>query len=388
MDFYSGNQRINIARIFSSSASLFICYSILAMLIRVDGWTCHYSNKTMNWMKAREWCKEHYTEIVAIENREENVKLNDYLPRQDNNYWIGIRKITGVWTWVRNNKSLEQGTANWATDEPNNTNGNEDCVEFYVKYKENGKWNDENCLQEKTALCYKAYCCPGSCSGNGKCVEILNNHTCECHQGFYGVHCENVQCRELVSPARGSMSCTHPLGNFRRTAECEFHCEEGYRLTTSSKLRCELGGQWTDSQPQCEAIDCEELNHPSHGFINCFHPFGNYSYRSECQFSCEDGYQLVGSRTIQCTASREWSAAPPHCKGHSTSEGPGQTADANGKYRHKEGEVPSVQRWQNEVAGGLIIPLIVRHQRNKVKKYRLDGGMTGDNPPQVYRNST
>uniref|UniRef100_A0A0E9WYB0 Sushi domain-containing protein n=1 Tax=Anguilla anguilla TaxID=7936 RepID=A0A0E9WYB0_ANGAN len=169
-------------------------------------------------------------------------------------------------------------------------------------------------------------------------------------------------------PARGSMSCTHPLGNFRRTAECEFHCEEGYRLTTSSKLRCELGGQWTDSQPQCEAIDCEELNHPSHGFINCFHPFGNYSYRSECQFSCEDGYQLVGSRTIQCTASREWSAAPPHCKAHL--------------------DPVIVVLVAVLVAGGLIIPLIVRHQRNKVKKYRLDGGMTGDNPPQVYRNST
>ncbi|XP_064194655.1 L-selectin-like isoform X2 [Anguilla rostrata] len=369
MDFYSGNQRINIARIFSSSASLFICYSILAMLIRVDGWTCHYSNKTMNWMKAREWCKEHYTEIVAIENREENVKLNDYLPRQGNNYWIGIRKITGVWTWVRNNKSLEQGTANWATDEPNNTNGNEDCVEFYVKYKENGKWNDENCLQEKTALCYKAYCRPGSCSGNGKCVEILNNHTCECHQGFYGVHCENaIDCEELNHPSHGFINCFHPFGNYSYRSECQFSCEDGYQLVGSRTIQCTASREWSAAPPHCKAVDCEELNHPSHGFINCFHPFGNYSYRSECQFSCEDGYQLVGSRTIQCTASREWSAAPPHCKAHL--------------------DPVIVVLVAVLVAGGLSIPLIVRHQRNKVKKYRLDGGMSGDNPPQVYRNST
>ncbi|KAJ8270312.1 hypothetical protein GJAV_G00112830 [Gymnothorax javanicus] len=414
MDFHSGEPRINAARSFSFFTSLVITYLMLGTPTRVDGWTYHYSNKTMNWVKARKWCKTHYTDMVAIQNQEENVYLNDYLPRQAKYYWIGIRKITGRWTWVGTKKLLSPEASNWAENEPNNEKSNEDCVEIYVKRNvDTGKWNDESCRRNKTALCYKASCRQDSCSGNGECMEIINSHTCKCSPGFYGercekvVHCEDVksprrgfiscsnpfgnfsygsecqfscengyelvgpgkiqctdrgewsavlpqcqvaQCGELISPAHGSMHCTHPMGNFSYSTECEFHCEEGYRLTTSRKLQCGPDGRWTDSQPDCQAscqpdscsgngkcveisgslicncfqgfsgercesaVYCKEVNRPIQGFINCSHPLGNNAYRSECQFQCEEGYQLVGSRTIQCTASREWSAAPPHCE--------------------------------------------------------------------------
>lgn len=127
----------------------------------VKCWSYFYSNTTMDWETARAWCKDHYTDMVAIQNQEEIGHLNNWLPRKDNYYWIGIRKVKKVWTWVGTNKPLTAEATNWAIDEPNNGKNkrdvrkSEDCVEMYVK-RENqaGKWNDEWCKKLKTALCY------------------------------------------------------------------------------------------------------------------------------------------------------------------------------------------------------------------------------------------
>lgn len=131
------------------------------MWTSVEGWSYYYSNTTMNWTDARVWCKAHYTDMVAIQNKEEIDHLNSWLPTKSTYYWIGIRKINNVWTWVGTNKSLTVEATNWAHGEPNNGKGrkrigvNEDCVEMYIKRTlETGKWNDERCGKKKTALCY------------------------------------------------------------------------------------------------------------------------------------------------------------------------------------------------------------------------------------------
>ena len=130
----------------------------------VEGWSYHYSNTTMNWEESREWCKKHYTDMVAIQDQREIAHLNAILPRNPSGpgseyYWIGIRKVEGVWTWKGTNKTLTAEAENWAAGEPNNVgNGNgrtEDCVEMYIKReKDNTKWNDASCNKKKRPLCY------------------------------------------------------------------------------------------------------------------------------------------------------------------------------------------------------------------------------------------
>lgn len=99
--------------------------------------------------------------MVAIQNQEEIGHLNTWLPRKPTYYWIGIRKINDVWTWVGTNKTLTPEATNWAQGEPNNGkrrqrgSSSEDCVEMYIKREQQtGKWNDERCEKSKTALCY------------------------------------------------------------------------------------------------------------------------------------------------------------------------------------------------------------------------------------------
>ncbi|MEJ1270271.1 selectin endothelial cell [Cricetulus griseus] len=118
-------------------------------------WTYHYSEKSMNWENARKFCKENYTDLVAIQNKREIEYLEKTLPKNPTYYWIGIRKIGKTWTWVGTNKSLTKEAENWGTGEPNNKKTKEDCVEIYIKReRDSGKWNDDACHKRKAALCY------------------------------------------------------------------------------------------------------------------------------------------------------------------------------------------------------------------------------------------
>ncbi|KAF7657870.1 hypothetical protein LDENG_00021120 [Lucifuga dentata] len=332
MEFCFGSNQARGSKISTSSISLIFLYSVLCMWTSVECWSYYYSNTTMNWYQARTWCQNHYTDMVAIQNQEEIEHLNSWLPKKDSYYWIGIRKIQDVWTWVGTNKPLSTEATNWATKEPNNGNepnnskkgkrrgANEDCVEMYIKRNEEpGKWNDERCDKKKTALCYTAACKTDSCH-HGECVETINSHKCDCFEGFYGEKCEHVvQCEkdEVTNPENGSVLCSHEYGEYSYGTLCQYSCEEGYWLSTPGPMRCTASGKWSEQPPTCELVQCETLSSPARGSIECFHPLGSSSYQSTCVFTCDEGYEMVGSQSnsLQCEASGHWNASQPVCVG-------------------------------------------------------------------------
>ncbi|KAM4629598.1 E-selectin isoform 2-T2 [Polymixia lowei] len=299
-------------------------YSMSCMWTSVESWSYFYSNTTMDWNTTRSWCQTHYTDMVAIQNQEEISHLNSWLPRMPGYYWIGIRKINNVWTWVGTNKPLTREATNWANNEPNNGKSGkiqgkeEDCVEMYIKReREAGKWNDERCGKKKTALCYAAACKIDSCQ-NGECVETINSFKCECYEGFHGDKCEHVvKCEEeeVTIPAHGSFNCSHKNGDFSFDSLCQYSCEEGYQLNTNKPLKCVASGNWSEQPPTCELVQCEDLSRPARGFMDCSGPLGLSSYQSTCVFSCEEGHVLVGSQSesLQCGASGLWNDSQPYC---------------------------------------------------------------------------
>ncbi|XP_067845696.1 P-selectin-like [Heptranchias perlo] len=286
----------------------------LAIWEGVHSWNYSHSTSDMTWPAAREYCQEYFTDLVAIQNSEENNYLNTVLPRNPTYYWIGIRKTRGVWTWVGTNKSLDKAAENWAEGEP--TPGTEDCVEIYIKrLKDAGKWNNDPCEKRKHAICYLASCKPTSCSGHGECVETIGNYICRCNEGFYGPECEFVeQCATLDVPDQATMGCTHPNGNFSFSSMCDFQCAVGFTLQGSQSLRCNSTGIWTAETPSCEAAKCGSLEIPGQGFMNCSHPFRDFSYNSTCDFSCDKGFELHGSDRFQCGASGQWIGQKPICE--------------------------------------------------------------------------
>nr|XP_023662188.1 L-selectin-like isoform X2 [Paramormyrops kingsleyae] len=294
-----------------------ILFLALAPWTEVHSWSYHYSNDTMDWNAARDWCKRQFTDMVAIQNQEEIVHLMNILPFKKTYYWIGIRKINNVWTWVGTNKTLTAEAENWAAGEPNNGGNNEDCVEIYIKRQvDQGKWNDESCSKSKAALCYTASCQADSCSGNGECVEMINSHKCRCFEGFNGDKCETVaQCKVVEQPSHGYALCSHRFGNFTYGSTCEFRCEEGYSRDGSATTNCTAAESWSAPSPSCKVMQCEALVAPPRGSMSCTHPLGDFSFRSECEFDCEEGYQLTSSSTVQCGAQGQWSDRQPQCEG-------------------------------------------------------------------------
>ncbi|XP_007480807.2 L-selectin [Monodelphis domestica] len=295
---------------------LIVLYCDFLALYGGDCWTYHYSEKPMNWTRARNYCQTHYTDLVAIQNKGEIAYLNATLPLRRNYYWIGIRKIKGIWTWVGTNKPLTEEAENWGKGEPNNKKSKEDCVEIYIKRKEDaGKWNDDSCLKLKVALCYEASCQPSLCSGHGECIETINNYTCKCDLGYYGPNCENViQCEPLRAPDSGMINCTHPLEDFSFSSKCTFSCSEGRHLIGAEDTTCEVSGNWSSPEPMCQVTQCEPLMAPEHGMMECIHPLGKFSFTSKCTFSCLERMALTGVEEVSCGASGAWSSPKPICQ--------------------------------------------------------------------------
>ncbi|XP_074924090.1 P-selectin-like isoform X6 [Chelonoidis abingdonii] len=298
-----------------------LCFAAISWVLmtqmEVGAWTYHYGNKSdYSWELARNFCRSFYTDLVAIQNQAEIAYLNSVLPHYKTYYWIGIRKIKNVWTWVGTNKVLTKEAENWANREPNNKGKNQDCVEIYIKRdRDAGRWNDEHCQKKKKALCYQASCQRSSCSQRGECVETIGNYTCDCYPGFYGPECEQaVKCPALATPGRGRLNCTHWHGDFTYNSTCTFSCEMGFVRNGSETLECTALGQWTGHPPLCEAVTCPGLAAPGRGRLNCTHWHGDFTYNSTCAFSCETGFVLNGSETLECTALGQWKGQTPRCE--------------------------------------------------------------------------
>ncbi|NXI67576.1 LYAM3 protein, partial [Anseranas semipalmata] len=283
---------------------------------QVEAWTYNYSVQgDYTWEQARNYCLTFFTDLVAIQNKEEIEYLNSNLPFHSQYYWIGIRKLKGVWTWVGTKKALTEEAENWATGEPNNRRFNQDCVEIYIKrQQEAGKWNDEPCHKKKKALCYKASCQPFLCGQHGECVEVIQRYRCECHPGFEGDTCESAVRCPTLDPKGAHMNCSHPFGDFSYNSTCDFRCPEGFERRGAGTLRCLASRQWSAETPTCAAVTCPKLVAPESSWVNCSHPHGAFAFNSTCAFSCQEGFEMTGLERLWCTAGGTWSGPPPHCK--------------------------------------------------------------------------
>ncbi|XP_073499113.1 P-selectin-like isoform X2 [Phyllobates terribilis] len=319
-----------------------VSFGLLAV-VEVSGWTYHYSTTVQTWNESHDWCRTNFTDMVAIQNKEEISFLTQYLPNDSTHYWIGLRKKNNIWVWIGTNKTLTNNEENWAKGEPNNKRNNQDCVEIYIRrLKESGKWNDERCDRKKRALCYLVSCNDSSCNKHGDCMETVENYTCKCWSGFYGENCKNaVSCMSLHSPSNGQMICFDVYGTFQYNSECKFHCEDGYELTGTRSLSCQSSGEWSESIPICKAVQCRALQSPEHGQIHCSDTFGEYSYKSICNVTCEEGFELQGKSSLLCQNTGEWSESTPSCSAvqcralQSPEHGQIHCSDTFGEYSYK-----------------------------------------------------
>jgi len=66
---------------------------------------------------------------------------------------------------------------------------------------------------------------------------------------------------------------------------------------------------------QLHVVDCSELPQPEHGSVTCDYGSDRRpSFEDVCQYSCEDGFDLVGSRSRSCLSTGMWSNNEPTCR--------------------------------------------------------------------------
>ncbi|XP_041099468.1 uncharacterized protein LOC121310232 isoform X2 [Polyodon spathula] len=100
------------------------------------------------WAEARQYCREHHTDLVSIKSASENEEIKKKAPTSP--FWIGL--FNDPWKWTDGGTSTFQ---NWGVSEPDNVLGKENCVLMYSL--NNGKWEDWPCSFEFCFICYEEY---------------------------------------------------------------------------------------------------------------------------------------------------------------------------------------------------------------------------------------
>ena len=94
-----------------------------------------------------------------------------------------------------------------------------------------------------------------------------------------------------------------------------FYCDDGYILNGPHEIVCQSDGEWSDTLPTCDHIECPIIQSTSlylyytPSFLN--QPF---VYQTVVTFDCFGKYNLVGNATLFCMANGQWNDTIPRCK--------------------------------------------------------------------------
>ncbi|XP_058479498.1 sushi, von Willebrand factor type A, EGF and pentraxin domain-containing protein 1 isoform X3 [Solea solea] len=152
-------------------------------------------------------------------------------------------------------------------------------------------------------------CALGSdCDDHASCHNTDGSYTCTCNHPYSG---DGKNCTEPVKCENpGSLEFGHRSGsNFLVGGEVVFSCEDGYELIGSSQLYCMDTGNWDNGVPYCRALSCPTPTVPENSMMKG----DNFTYGSKVTFSCKRGFLPEIPYDFQCLTSQRWSGTPPVC---------------------------------------------------------------------------
>ncbi|XP_007252805.3 macrophage mannose receptor 1 [Astyanax mexicanus] len=116
----------------------------------------HYNNEIKaNWSYARDWCRSQQGDLAVIDDINENDFVASYLRDMIHPVWIGLSDVLHEDKFAWSDGVSPVLFTNWAEKEPNNNDGKEHCVSINHNHLLTGRWNDENCNEERGWVCYR-----------------------------------------------------------------------------------------------------------------------------------------------------------------------------------------------------------------------------------------
>ena len=150
-----------------------------------SGCSMYFLNPTsMTGNQAQSFAQSLGANLISVQSAQENQCMLDELVRlnQTGVIWIGLNDEAVEGTFVWYDQSPVTYT-NWATNEPNNSGGNEDCVQIYPTGANPGKWNDLPCTSSNAKSIIEVNLCPVINAGNdvticrGSSTNLLSTAT-------------------------------------------------------------------------------------------------------------------------------------------------------------------------------------------------------------------
>ncbi|KAF4803966.1 hypothetical protein TURU_011608 [Turdus rufiventris] len=140
--------------------------------------------------------------------------------------------------------------------------------------------------------------------------------TCASEDGEHGTwrgtvpRCQEVKCPPPPSIANGRHDGSAGAGHSPGSL-VRYSCAEGYSLLGTATIRCSARGTWSRPQPRCQAIGCTrpEIENGKVSGLDT-----TFSLEDTIFFECNLGYALKGSEESRCQFGGKWHPAVPTCE--------------------------------------------------------------------------
>ncbi|XP_051988888.1 L-selectin-like [Xyrauchen texanus] len=112
----------------------------------------HFVNQNLTWTEAQRFCRENYTDLATINNKNDIEELMKTVNDESvQHVWIGLyRTEIKTWKWSLGDPVFYTGSdshdQNWRNSQ---SNGDGDCV-----YMNNGGWHKSQCSDKTSFICY------------------------------------------------------------------------------------------------------------------------------------------------------------------------------------------------------------------------------------------
>ncbi|XP_023932029.1 protein lev-9 [Lingula anatina] len=145
-----------------------------------------------------------------------------------------------------------------------------------------------------------------------------------CHKGYFQDGYPRAMCLgdgKWVMPrmACAPKSCGDPgyVKNGQRKGDIfiyphrvTFSCDPGYELVGSQYRMCQANGKWSRFVPKCKSIQCQPLSIPENGNMYGY----SVAFNSVVRFTCLEGYRLQGPSERKCQENAHWTGTDVKCE--------------------------------------------------------------------------